>query len=199
MGREASVRAEIGGETGEVRALLESTELILRGAIKRRYPKAELRDVSVEGETLRFTSGGETVRLHLGARVAQSWAKAIATPPPSLGAKLGLDKGRAFVVGRFDDPVLAEALDGATVDDPANATLLIAPIDGPDDLARATALQGAHPHLALWAIYSKGRDVAFGDSAIRTALRGAGFRDTKSCAVSERLTATRYNRTTAQD
>ncbi|MBN9017437.1 MAG: hypothetical protein J0H11_08480 [Rhizobiales bacterium] len=199
MGREASVQAEIGGETGEVRALLESSELILRGAIKRRYPKSELRDVIVEGEALRFTSGGEVVRLHLGARVAESWAKAIATPPPSLGAKLGLDKGLAFLIGSFDDPDLAAALDGATVDDPANATLLIAPIDGPDDLAKAASFQAAHPHLALWAIYPKGRDVAFGDGAIRTALRGAGFRDTKSCAVSERLTATRYNRTTAED
>lgn len=198
MGREASVQAEIGGETGEVRALLESTELILRGAIKRRYPKSELRDVSVEGETLRFTSGGEAIRLHLGARVAASWAKAIATPPPSLGAKLGLDKGRAFVIGRFNDMALSEALDGATVDDPAEAAMLIAPIDGPDDLAKAAKLQAAHPHLALWAIYPKGRDVAFGDGAVRTALRAIGLRDTKSCAVSDRLTATRYNRTNAE-
>lgn len=46
---------------------------------------------------------------------------------------------------------------------------------------------------SLWTIYPKGRGVAFGEREIRTALRAAGFRDTKSCAVSGLLTATRYN------
>ena len=52
-------------------------------------------------------------------------------------------------------------------------------------------LSGALP---LWTVYPKGKAGQFGDTAIRTALRDAGWRDTKSCAVSERLTATRYNR-----
>ena len=46
---------------------------------------------------------------------------------------------------------------------------------------------------SLWTIYPKGRGVAFGEREIRTVLRAAGFRDTKSCAVSGLLTTTRYN------
>jgi hypothetical protein len=40
MGREALTHAEVGGECGEVRALLESGELILRGAIRRHFPRS---------------------------------------------------------------------------------------------------------------------------------------------------------------
>jgi hypothetical protein len=193
MGREALVHAEVGNETDEVRALLESGELILRGTIRRRYPKSALEGAAVEGGVLCFRYAGEAVRLHLGARAADAWRKAIATPPRSLRAKLGLDRGeRALLIGSFDDDALAEALDGALVEDAVAAGMMIACIEGPDDLIAAQTIHGAHPGLALWAIYPKGRDVAFGESKIRTALRARGFRDTKSCAVSERLTATRY-------
>ena len=193
MGREALVHAEVGNEADEVRALLESGELILRGAIRRRYPRSALEGAAVEGEVLCFTYAGEAVRLHLGARAAEAWRKAITTPPRSLRAKLGLDKGeRALLIGSFDDDALAEALDGALVEDGAAAGMMIACIEGPDDLIAAQTIHRAHPGLALWAIYPKGRDVTFGESKVRAALRMKGFRDTKSCAVSERLTATRY-------
>ena len=86
MGREARVRADVGSEAGEVKALLESQELILRGEIRRRFSKAAMTDVAADGDTLRFIFAGETVRLHLGSKVAQAWAKAIATMPPSLRA-----------------------------------------------------------------------------------------------------------------
>lgn len=196
MGREALVRARIdgaagaAGETGEVKALLEARELILRGPIRRRYPTAAMREVRVRDSSLTFDCAGETVTLDLGARAAASWAAAITRPPPTLRAKLGLDKGAtALLVGDCGDADLAQALDGVRTDDPAAADMVVARIDGPDDLAVAQAAAGSLP---LWAVYPKGRSVVFGDTAIRTALRAAGWRDTKSCAVSDRLTATRY-------
>lgn len=193
MGREALVHAEVGREAGKVRALLEARELILRGAIRRRFSKAALRDVRVEGPTLRFSHDGEAIALALGARAADAWARAITTPPPSLRAKLGLATGaRALRVGIWNDPALAEALDGMLTDDVDAAAMVIACIQEPGDLAKAQAICGARP---LWAVYPKGKDAGFGDAAIRAALRGEGWRDTKSCAVSDRLTATRYIRT----
>lgn len=191
MGREALVHAEVGAEAGEVKALLESRELILRGTIRRCLPKTALKSVRVDGAVLSFTCDGETVRLHLGGKVAEAWAKAIATPPPSLRAKLGLDKGaKALLIGVCDDPVLADALEGALTDDPALASMVIARVDKPEDLVAA---QAACQVLPIWAVYRKGKPAVFSDSAVRAALRAAGFRDTKSCAVSDRLTATRYN------
>ena len=195
MGREATVYAEVGSEAGEVRALLESTELILRGEIRRRFPKAAMEAVLVEGDVLRFQVAGEAVALHLGAKVAQSWATAIAKPPPDLRAKLGLGTGaRALLMGEIADEALAEATHGLLVTDGAAAQMMIAIIDDPEDLTEAQRIHAGFPAVPLWAVYPKGRGGAFGDNTIRTALREAGFRDTKSCAVSDRLTATRYNR-----
>ena len=194
MGREALVHAEVGDETGEVRALLESAELILRGAIRRRFPRSSIKSVTVKNDTLCFTCSGESVRLHLGTRAAEAWRKAITTPPPGLRAKLGLDKGaRALLIGSFDDAVLVSALKGVVVEDGSDAVMLIVCVKGPGDLAAAQAVHAAYPSLLVWTIYPKGRGVAFGEHEIRAMLRAAGFRDTKSCAVSSLLTGTRYN------
>jgi hypothetical protein len=107
---------------------------------------------------------------------------------------LGLDKGaRAMLVGSFDDDVLANALKGVIVTDGLHAAMLIVCVRGAGDLAAAQAIHVEHPGFPLWTIYPKGRGVAFGEREIRTALRAAGFHDTKSCAVSGLLTATRYN------
>jgi hypothetical protein len=77
--------------------------------------------------------------------------------------------------------------------DAAEAAMFVACIDGPDDLAAARATQATSPALPVWTIYPKGKNVTFGDTAIRAAMREAGFRDTKVCAVSDRLTATRHH------
>ncbi len=194
MGREAITRVEIGGEAGDVLALLESTELILRGDIRRRFPRDRLVNVHVDGSALCFTCNGESVSLHMGAIGAEKWRNAIATPPPSLRAKLGLKRdARAFLIGPCDDGALADALEGVLTDDVTKAAMIVARIDGPDDLAAAQAAQAKCPDLPVWAIYPKGKNVRYGDGPIRAALRDAGYRDSKSCAVSERLTATRYN------
>jgi hypothetical protein len=145
MRREASVHAEVGGEAGEVRAILESSELILRGAIRRRFPKPMLERVTVQGDMLRFTCAGERVRLHLGAR--------------------------ALLVGSFDDDELARALEGVLVEDGAAAAMLIACIKRPEDLSAARAICAAHEGLPLWTIYPKGRGAAFGDCHRKSASR----------------------------
>jgi len=153
MGREAVVFAEIGAEAGQVKALLESHELILRGTIRRSFPKTAIEGVSVDGAVLRFVCAGEKVGLHLGTKIAEAWTKAIATPPSSLRAKLGLDKGvKALLIGECDDPALAEALEGVLTVDPALVTMVIARIDGPKDLAAA---QAACRGLPIWTIYPR--------------------------------------------
>lgn len=198
MGREAITRVNVGDETGMVRALLESGELILRGDVRRRFARDRLNDVRIDGDALRLTCEAEAVALHLGAGVAERWAKAIATPPPGLRTKLGLANGaRAFRIGGFDDPALDEAMAGTQVDTLARADMIVACITGHADLDAALSVHADYPAVPIWAIYPKGKNVAFGDAAIRCVLRAAGFRDSKSCSVSERLTATRYGRAAA--
>ncbi|MDQ2653772.1 MAG: hypothetical protein M3Z20_12115 [Chloroflexota bacterium] len=193
MGKEADIRAEVGDAAGEVHALLARDELILRGEIRRRFPRTALQDVTVADGVLSFTGSGQPVRPHLGDAAAM-WHTAITTPPPSLRAKLGLNTGaKALLHGACDDADLSIALDGALTNNGTEAAMLVACITGPEDLAAAEVIQALYPGVPIWAVYSKGRNVPFGDSAIRETLRAHGFRDTRSCAVSARLTATRYN------
>jgi hypothetical protein len=94
LGKEADIHAEVGDAAGEVHALLERDELILRGDIRRRFPRTALEDLRVTDGVLSFTGAGQAVRLHLGDAAA-TWYTAITTPPPSLRTKLGLDRGES--------------------------------------------------------------------------------------------------------
>lgn len=197
MGREVVIHAEVGNEAGEVRVLLESQELILRGEIRRRVPKVRITGLVIEGDMLCFRHDSEHYRLALGEKMAVSWAEAITKPPPSLRAKLGLDKGGlALLYGEIDDSPLAEAISGAVTEDPDQAVLIVALINCAADLETAFALWQQTPALPIWTIYPKGKATGFGDAAVRESLRARGLRDSKSCAVSERLTATRYGKVT---
>lgn len=184
--------AEVWVEAGDVLALMESTELILRGDVRRRFLRDESAQLHVDSDLFQFDCCGEVVALQLGATVADRWAKAIDTPPPGLRAKLGLAAGaRALRVGAFDDTALESALAGVLVDTVETADMIIASISGPADLGAALAVHAACPALPIWVIHPKGAGAAFGDDEIRAVLRAHGFRDTKSCAVSERITASR--------
>lgn len=72
MGREARCRARRGKQHGDVTALLETSEIIVRGAFRAVAPLAGLRNVRADGGTLRFWAGGEDVALELG-KAAASW------------------------------------------------------------------------------------------------------------------------------
>ena len=196
MGREAGCEARVGHEQGTVKALLESKELILRGAIRRRWALADLQDVKVVDDILHLRAGDESVDLRLGALQAASWAKKIATPPPSLAAKLGVGPASpAFVIGPLADAELAAALAGGITTRPEAAALALAVVL---DLQALDAALKAHARLpaarAIWLVYPKGRDSTLPDGVVRERLRAAGYVDSKSTAVSERLTATRYAR-----
>ena len=69
--------------------------------------------------------------------------------------------------------------------------LLAVLIDEPD-LHAASDLALAHPNKHIWMVHRKGKAAIVGDTAIRTHMRGLGFIDSKTSAVSDQLTTTRY-------
>ncbi len=195
MGREAVAIARWRGDAEEVKALLESQEVILRGAIKARFARSGISDVAVEGHALALCCNGEALVLELGDTEAAKWRDALLKPPPSLGDKLGIGPNKcAFVVGTTDDPELVGALASATCVEPGDAAVLLAILGNEGDLHSAFAIASRHPSLALWCIYPKGKDAPIGDRAVRDFMRSRGYIDNKTCAVSARLTATRYSR-----
>jgi hypothetical protein len=196
MGREAECQASVGQDRGLVKALLESKELILRGAIRRRWRLADLHEVQVVGDRLRLRASDECVELTLGASLAARWAKKIAAPPPSLTARLGLGSAsRAFVISALADAELVAALDGCISAQPESAALCVAVVLDVQALEAALDAHAALPTVVpIWLVYPKGRHSTLPDSVVRERLRAAGYVDSKSTAVSDRLTATRYAR-----
>jgi len=191
MGREVRTICHWQGRSGEALVLLESQELLVRGEVKLRLARAEIEAFSVTATGLVVTAPGGTLTVELSPELAARWAQALAKAPPTLASKLGLEGRRALVVGRVEDSTLAEALQGHTT--ATSPDLLLAVILDSDDLNRGLHVAGEHPTLPLWCVYRKGPQADPGDAAIRDVLRGAGYIDTKACAVSATLTATRYH------
>lgn len=195
MGLEAICRCALNGETADAKALLESKELILRAPFRKTFPIAGLRNVKVEGDNLLVSAGSSTLALTLGATTAAKWAKKIATPAPSLAAKLGIGHASpAFVIGAIDDEALIDALDqhGATAND---AKLSIAIVTDAEALDSAlTAHDALPPGSHIWIVNIKGPKSPFNDNAVRERMRALGYKDNKTAGVSDRYSATRYAR-----
>jgi hypothetical protein len=195
MGREATVQCRWADEAGLCKVLLETHELIVRGALRRRVPIADLQDVSVKDEELHFRVDQDSVSLSLGSALAQRWAKAIATPPPSLASKLGISgASRLRVLGEIDSEELETAIAKAASTDGKRADLVLASVKSPLDLEQALDRLPKRPSdlPPLWIVYPKGNVNSFGETSVREMLRRRGFIDTKVASVSSELTALRF-------
>jgi hypothetical protein len=195
MGREAVCRCECGGTMAEVKALLETSEIILRGEVRKRLPFKGIEGMKAVGDRLCFIVGGELVQLHLGSAVAEKWAAVIAGPPPALSKKLGITKTSVVrVVGSVPDEAIQEALAEAARIAVKDADLIVAYVDSPESLhaalkdAKAQLLKG----VPIWMVYAKGPGHAINETTIRTLLRENGMIDTKVASVSLKYTALRF-------
>lgn len=204
MGREASCIARVGApnaeDSAEVAALLESTTVVLRGAIKRRWDIAALQNLRVVGDELLFEVADEAVALGLGEKEAGRWLKKLQTPPPTLAAKLGVSaENPALLIGPTVgalDPALAEALAGGITTNMREARMLVAVLSNPAELPRMADFHADMICNTVWVVHPKGPDASPSDAEVRTAMRGWGYVDNKTSAVSDALTATRYVRST---
>jgi hypothetical protein len=196
MGREAVCTCDWAGTVAEVKALLETNELILRGDIRKRVPFSEIKEVRVQSDCLRFIVGGERVELSLGSSVSAKWAAAITGPPPSLSRKLGITNGTVVrTIGNMQDENLKSALAEAARLSARGADLNVACVDTPESLK--AALKQARKQLLdsvpIWMVYAKGPGHALNETAIRSLLRDNGLMDTKVASVSSELTALRFS------
>jgi len=192
MGLEAICACTIDDRSAEAKAQLERRELILRAPFRRSFPIAGIAGVRVSGDALLFEAGGSNIALMLGA-AAPTWAKKILAPAPSLASKLGIGHANlAHVIGTVTDPALAETLEGHRTD-AATAKLSIAIVGAVIELDAALTRHRALPDGSpIWVIHGKGPGAAFGGNAVRSHMRAQGYRDSKSSAVSDALSATRY-------
>jgi hypothetical protein len=194
MGREVEAQAEYHGQTGAVRALLESDALILRGEVRARIPRGWLRAWQVDADDLRVSTPDGPLVLTMGGAEAAKWVAALNKPLPTLAEKLGIASATLWLMAEPLDEVLSAALAEANTAPADKATLGIAVLRTPADLERLLAVCAKHPALPIWAINEKGARASLPESAIRSALRAIGMVDVKACAVSATLSGTRYQR-----
>jgi hypothetical protein len=156
MGLEASCRATVDGKVARGKALLETTELLVRGDVRARVPLAAVEAVTVAGDTLTVRWPGGTLALELGGVAAAKWAEKLRNPP-SRADKLGVKDGaRVALVGdfAFDETFAAElARRGAVVVARGAVDLLFfAPTKRADLDRLATLGKRLEPAGALWIV-----------------------------------------------
>jgi hypothetical protein len=191
MGNEVLTRVEIGDEAAEAKALLETEELIVRGALKARILFAEARDVAAEGGILRLRWNERDVRIHVG-RDAAKWAEKIRNPKSVLD-KLGIKAGqRISVVGKVDGDFL-EQLEARGADLSKrlrrDSDVIFLAANRREELGRLEELRGSlAPAGAVWVLRPKG-DPAISEGDVMSAGKAAGLVDVKVVRFSATHTA----------
>jgi len=200
MGREAVCTCDWAGTVTEVKALLESGELILRGGIRKRVSFAEIKQVTSRNGDLRFTVAGEKVQLVLGPSMSEKWSGVITSPPAPLSRKLGITGETVVrVVGDVESEELKGALAAAARVSSTNVDLIVACVDTLESLhATLDVVKGdLRSGVPIWMVYAKGPGHALNETAIRSLLRARGLMDAKVASVSSTLTALRFSRPVA--
>jgi hypothetical protein len=195
MGREATCHCKWGAEEGDCKVLLEGSELILRLGLRRRVSLSAMAGVAARGSKLIFSVGEDHVELDLGPEAAQRWAKAIASPPPTLASKLGISRTtRLSVIGDVRSEELKAAVAEASPARGREVDLMLVCVHSqPEvDLTLDQCLADKTCCGTLWVIYPKGASSGVKESTVRELLRSHGFIDTKVASVSAGLTALRF-------
>lgn len=195
MGREDVSVCHWQGDIAEVRLHLDSQELTLRGDIRAKIARGQMKAVTLCEEGVRVATDTGDLIMEMAQIEAERWQKALLKTPPTLAQKLGVSpQAPAFVQGNLDDPVLHEALTGAVAPDLSAATILLAVVLDQAELDAAIALAESAPDKHIWMLYRKGKAADVTGTLVRTEMRARDFIDSKSCAVSDQLTATRYRK-----
>jgi hypothetical protein len=198
MGTEANCNVKVGKRRVQGRALLETSELVFRGAEDGFRLKIGFSNIksakAVDGELRLQTADGPAV-FELGA-AAEKWCEKILHPKTRL-EKLGVKAGASVsLAGRFDEELRRELQevtknihDGKA---DASSEIIFASTDSAKDLGAigkvAKAMRGA---TALWVVYPKGKK-EITENDVLGAGRKAGLKDVKVVGFSPTHTALKF-------
>jgi hypothetical protein len=203
MGTETTCRVTTGDATAEARVLLETDDVVIRGAptVRCRIPLSSITHADAANGRLTLRHAGGTTTLDLGPKAA-TWAHKILNPTPLLD-KLGVKPGAVVSVLGVHDPDFLSALDARTTVISrgrvrAGSAVIFLGVESEPDLARIGRLAPKlAPGAALWAIHKKG-PAGIPDTAIFAAAKHAGLTYTKVARFSPTHTAEKLVRTRAR-
>jgi len=196
MGNEMNCAARIAGKKDQGRVLLETSELIFRGAecrVKIRF--TEMQGVEASDGELRIKTKDGVFRFAVG-RAAEKWREKILHPKSRI-AKLGVRAGMGVEVIGEPDSEFTKELNESQVrmskgNDKAGPELVFWFVDGRGRLGAAAKvrkkLEGA---AGLWVVYAKGKK-EITESDVLDAGRKAGLKDVKVVGFSPTHTALKF-------
>lgn len=192
MGREAKCSAVIGKWMGEGRVLLETDELVFRGANRLVVPRADIRSAKEKDGWLEISFPGGRARFEVGPS-AHRWVDDILNPKSRID-KMDVkpDSDIAIVSMRdaaFVDEVRARAASVATRAGAGPYDIIFYRADAPSALGRLADLrQRIADSGAVWIVIPKGRP-ELGHEPVVAAAKKAGLVDVKTARYSETHTA----------
>jgi hypothetical protein len=196
VGNEVLCAMRVGRNRTEGKVLLETSEIIFRGATRLKIPFAEMKSVEVVRGDLVVRVGDESVVFEVGEKMAAKWREKI-LHPKSRVEKLGVKvAAKISVVGEFEKDFLRELAklkcvvnSGAVTGD---TELIFAATESEKELAGvaklAKKMKGA---MGLWVIFPKARkDIT--SVRVISAGRAAGLTDVKVMAFSAMHTGLKF-------
>jgi hypothetical protein len=195
MGSEAQTRVTYKGASSEGKALLETAEIIFRGAdFRLKIPFDRIESLEASKGELRVQYGGAVAVFSLGTD-AEKWAQKVRNPR-GLMDKLGVKPGMTVaVLGVEDSEFLAQLRERAGEPESgsvAGADLVFYEADRVDDLIRLEELRAMiKPAGAIWVVSPKGKAAEIRDVEVMAAAREAGLVDNKVVSFSPTHTALR--------
>ena len=196
MGQEAICKIRLGRKVAEGKALLESQEVIFRGAdLRLKIPFRDVSAIEARDGWLRLTYSDGTAAFELGSHAAK-WAEKIRNPK-SLIEKLGVNAGMRVSVLAIDDPVFRRDLANRTDDVAENrvakgSDLIFLGAEQDGTLAKLRELsRSLKPNGALWVVYPKGQK-HITEGGVLGAGKRAGLVDVKVASFSPTHTALKF-------
>jgi len=193
MGSESSCRIEVDGVAGDGKVLLETDELIVRGAMRLKIPFRDIGEVSAADGALHVRWADHRARFDVGAQAAK-WVEKIRNPK-SVIDKIGVKAGQAVsIVGGVEAEFvnLLKKRVGNVSSRLRKADVIFFAASSRQDLSKlATLRHHLTPAGAIWVIRPKGtREIT--DGNVISAARAAGLVDVKVVRFSETHSAEKF-------
>jgi len=186
MGQEIKCRVDFAGESSEGKALLETSEIIFRGAFRLKIPFQAISALEASKGKLTVQYPDGQAVFHIG-KGAEKWADKIRHPPSRLD-KLGVKPGtKIHLIGRHDDDFRRELTERGAVKSSKKPDVVFLSVKEKDELVELAYLI----ETPVWIVYPKGvKTITEGD--VIAAGRAAGFIDIKVCGFSSTQTALKF-------
>ena len=201
MGDEILCTVRSGSRTVSGKALLETSEIILRGDLRLKIPFTDLKSVVARDGELHLQWRDGSAVLELGGR-AEQWAHKILYPR-STAEKLGIKPGlviSAIAMGddKFVEDLRAQSKSFSDSKALKNSDLIFFGAGKAEELSRVPKLLPSLASMgALWIVYPKGRK-EITELQVLNAGRAAGLVDVKVVSFSATRTALKFVRPKAK-